>query len=133
MKDPALRAPGLWRAVGAGLVLFVVYQSLNHQPLEVPVSGGDRIGHLSAYATLMWWHCQLHGGTSGRRLLAIGFVLMGVALEIAQSFTGYRTMDMADAAANAAGVMAGWLAAPPRLPSLALRLDQFLGRLAKPD
>lgn len=124
-----LRLAPLWRGVGMGLILFVIWQSLKRDPIDVPMQGGDRVGHLIAYASIMWWHCQLETAPARQRLLGLVFVGMGVALEIAQSFTGYRTMDATDALANGVGVVLGWLVSPPRLPRLIVRLDQALWRL----
>jgi VanZ family protein len=45
-------------------------------------------------------------------------VALGIALEYAQRTTGYRSFDIADMVADAAGVAIGWLLAPPRLPNL---------------
>jgi hypothetical protein len=128
MKAGGLRLMALWRAIGAALIAFVIYQSLNLEPLEVTVVPGNVGGHLLAYGTLMWWHSQLADRPGMRGLLAAGFVLMGVLLEIAQYFTGYRTLDPADAFANAAGVALGWLLAPPRGPAILRRFEQALGR-----
>jgi len=53
---------------------------------------------------------------------------MGVALEFAQSFTGYRFLAADDMLANATGVLLGWLLSPPRLPDLPARLARVLRR-----
>jgi hypothetical protein len=59
---------------------------------------------------------------AGQRMrIAAGFVALGIALEFVQGWTGFRFFSYADMAADAAGVMLGWLAAPPRLPSLLQR------------
>ena len=48
----------------------------------------------------------------------VGFVAMGIGLEFLQGLTDYRTFEVADMMADAAGVSLGWLAAPPRLPEM---------------
>jgi hypothetical protein len=121
-----LRLIRLWRAVGVALILLVIYQSLNHDPIEVTVVEGNMGGHLIAYGTLMLWFSQMHASTRGRVLCAAGFALMGLGLEFAQGMTDYRTFDLSDAAANACGVALGWLLAPPRLPNFLVATEGIL-------
>jgi len=86
----------------------VAWLSLTPAPLEVDLEQGDKLGHFAAYAALMFWFSQLYA----RRLaLAAAFVAMGIGLELAQGALGYRSLDPLDAAANAAGVAAGWVLA----------------------
>jgi glycopeptide antibiotics resistance protein len=54
-----------------------------------------------------WWH-QIDRNAYR---LALLFVLMGLSLEILQSFTGFRQADIFDMAANTVGVGIGWLIA----------------------
>jgi hypothetical protein len=106
-----------WRALGIALIAAVVWLSLAPVPaLPVELDGGDKMGHVAAYAALMLWHAQLHPGTAARLALAAGFVALGVGLEFAQGALAFRRFDALDMAANAAGVALGWLAAPPRGP-----------------
>jgi hypothetical protein len=49
----------VWRAIGFGLVVFVIWLSLTPQPIEIPVEQGDKLGHIAAYGTLMVWFAQL--------------------------------------------------------------------------
>lgn len=104
--DSVLTYRPYWQALGWLLVVAVAYLSLTPAPPQTDLSQGDKLGHLAAYAGLMaWWHPM---GRNGYRL-ALLFVLMGLALEILQSFTGYRQGDIFDMAANTAGVGLGWL------------------------
>ena len=106
-----LRLVGLWRAIGIALILLVIYQSLNHDPIEVTVAEGNMAGHFIAYGTLMLWFSQMHESTRGRLLCAAAFGLMGLGLEFAQGMTDYRTFDLLDAAANAMACAAASLRA----------------------
>lgn len=108
--------------------MFVIYQSLTPAPMEIPGDEGSRFGHLAAYGTLMGWFAHLHEGRRRRVALALGFVAMGVALEVIQGMTGYRTTDLADAFANTLGVGLGWLLAPTRLPNLLTIAERFVDR-----
>ncbi|PIV89210.1 MAG: VanZ family protein [Hydrogenophilales bacterium CG17_big_fil_post_rev_8_21_14_2_50_63_12] len=97
----------VWLSLGWSLVLGVIYLSLTPNPPSTDaVYFGDKIGHFLAYATLMSWWSQLD---SRHCRIALLFVLMGLALEIAQSFTDYRQGDLFDMAANSLGVGMGWL------------------------
>jgi len=113
-----LRLRRLWQAVGALLIITVIYLSLTPSPIEIPVEHGDKYGHLLAYATLMFWFAQLHSDTKARLAWAIAFIAMGVALEFIQRLTDYRTFEVNDMVADAYGVLIGWIVAPPRSPHL---------------
>lgn len=107
MLGPA-RSRRIWIMLGWILVIGVIYLSLTPNPQPTPVRFGDKIGHFVAYAALMaWWH-QIDRNAYR---LALLFVLMGLALEILQSFTGFRQADIFDLAANTVGVGIGWMVA----------------------
>ncbi len=87
------------------MVAAIVWLSLTPSPPQVPLESGDKLGHFAAYGVLMLWFAQLHA----RRLpWAAGFLAMGIGLEFVQAGLGYRTLEVLDMAANAAGVLAGW-------------------------
>src|SRR5438046_4145168 len=102
----------VWRTVGFGLIALVIWLSLTPQPIEIPVENGDKLGHVAAYATLMFWFAQLDTRHRMRLAYAIGFVMLGVALEFAQRLTDYRTFEVADMGADAVGVLSAWAASP---------------------
>ncbi len=97
----------LWLALGWGLVLAVIYLSLTPKPPSPDISQIDKVGHFLAYASLMGWWSQID---TRHCRLALLFVLMGLAMEIAQSFSDSRVGDVFDMAANCVGVGLGWLA-----------------------
>lgn len=117
-----LHRRNLWLGTGWLLVLAVVWQSLTPKPYSPDINHFDKFGHVMAYLGLMaWWgqidrnHCRL----------ALAFVLMGLGLEIAQSYTGHRFGDVFDAAANTLGVgIGGWLSR--RYPAWLSALDRRL-------
>lgn len=111
----SLRA--LWLGAGWIGVALVIYFSLVPDPPQLDMDEGDKLQHLAAYASLMLWFAQVVAGKPRRAMLALLLVALGIALELAQGMTGYRSMSVADMAANTTGVVLGWLAAPPRLPS----------------
>lgn len=122
MPDGVLTRPRLWRALGWLLALAVIYLSLTPRPPDTGIEMGDKIGHLAAYGSLMAWWLQIYREPAR---LALLFVLMGLALEILQSLTGYREGDIFDMAANTLGVGLGWLTAL-LLPNWLARLDKAI-------
>lgn len=122
--QPALRFHRLWLAAGGILVLLVIYLSLAPSPPPLTKNQGDKLEHILAYAVLMSWFVNIYAEMTPRLRIAAGLIALGVALEFAQRWTGYRTFDMADMAANAAGVTAGWCTAPPRLPNYLRRIEK---------
>lgn len=116
---------GLWLACGWFLVLLIIYLSLRPGGPVLPPKISDKLQHVIAYGVLTYWFTCLYLHRSARAAYAAGFVLLGVALEFIQGWTGYRSFDFADMAADLLGVVFGWLAAPPRLPSLPLLLERW--------
>jgi len=110
------------------LVLFVIYLSLTPTPVELAVEQGDKFGHVFAYAVLMSWFANLYEVSARRMQFAIGFIALGVTIEFVQRWIGYRTFEVADMAADAAGVAAGWFFAPPRIPNYLRVMEKLLQR-----
>ena len=106
-------------AAGWLLVLGVIWLSLTPSPPKVDFEASDKVGHLLAYALIMFWFAQLYAARPVRVGYAALFVLMGVTLEFLQGQLGYRTYEVFDMFANGAGVLLGWAAAllfPKALP-----------------
>lgn len=116
----------LWLAGGWVCIALILYFSLMPMPPEIDVEQGDKLGHFAAYGITTLWFAQLYTAKSQRLWLAFWMVTLGIALEFAQDATGYRSFDVADMAADAVGVLLGWLAAPPRLPNLLVALKKRL-------
>jgi VanZ family protein len=110
----------LWLAVGWAMVAAIVVGSLMHSPPSLGFEQGDKLEHLASYGLVMFWFCQLYAARRARIGYALGFVLLGVALEFVQGWLGYRNFEVADMLADAAGVALGWGAAlivPIALPA----------------
>jgi VanZ family protein len=118
MANPSSRLRRAWASAGLLMVALVVYLSLRPEPVEPPPPGLDKYEHVLAYAVLMFWFAHLVQASRGRLHLAVALVGLGVALECLQGALGHRLFAVADMAANGLGVALGWLAAPPRVPSL---------------
>ena len=112
----------IWLAVGWLIVAAIVYFSLAPQVPEIGIEDGDKLEHLLAYASLMAWWSQLYVYSPSRLKLGLACLALGAAMELAQGLTPARSPDLLDLLANTAGILLGWLAAPPRLPSLYERL-----------
>lgn len=124
---PALRWRALWLAVGWGFVAVVVYLSLNRDPVPVP-DVGFKLGHVLAYAWLMFWWTHLVSPGRARLLLALALVALGVGLEFAQDMTSYRHFSVDDMRDDAIGVIAGWLCALSPLGRILPAIDRALAR-----
>jgi VanZ family protein len=95
-------------AGGWAYAAAIVFLSLTPKPPDPGFEHGDKLGHLLAYALLMFWFCFLYRHRHTRLAYGIGWVLLGVALEFAQAATGTRSFEVADMAANSLGVLLGW-------------------------
>jgi VanZ family protein len=89
----------------------IVWLSLTPRPPDIDVAHGDKLGHFAGYGLLMFWFAQLYLARNVRLAYALGFIAMGVGLEIAQGALGYRTYEVFDMYANTLGVLLGWAAA----------------------
>jgi VanZ family protein len=107
-------------ALGWILVAVVIWLSVTPSPPTIDVDQGDKLGHLVAYGTLMFWFAQLYVRSAVRLRYALGFIGLGIALEFVQGHIG-RDFEVADMAADAFGVALGWAGA------LVVRLEP-LGR-----
>ena len=93
--------------LGWGWAATIVWLSLTPSPPQVDVQLGDKLGHFAAYGLLMLWFSFLYLRVRTRMLHAIGFIALGIGLEIVQGHLGYRTYDTMDMAANTIGVLLG--------------------------
>ena len=97
-------------ALGWAWAAAIVVLSLIPSPPDPGFDDGDKLGHFLAYASLTYWFGQFYFYRT-RAACALGFIAMGIALEFAQGALGYRSMELADMAANTLGAAAGWAAA----------------------
>jgi len=118
----ARRLRPLWLALGWSWATAIVWLSLTPSPPTIDLEQADKLGHFIGYGVLMFWFCQLYFARQTRLAYALGFALLGIALELAQRALGYRTYEPFDMAANALGVALGWAAALAAGRGLAERL-----------
>ena len=112
MTARPLRHLYYWRVLGRALVVVMLVLALLPAPQVVgAVPFGDKIGHVLGFAALMLWYAQIYGGARERLRCALGGVAFGLAIEILQALTPYRSAEFADFVADALGVGLGWLVA----------------------
>lgn len=121
-----LRHPRLWLGLWwLALLLVVVACLVPLRDLPALPPGGDKIEHFLAWFLLAAGAVQLFRGRRALWRAAIGLVLLGVAVEVAQgAFTSTRSMDPMDALADAIGVLLGSATALTPLRDLLLRIDR---------
>jgi hypothetical protein len=125
---PSLPHRRLWMILGFVLVATVIVSSLVPGGDSIKMPGGDKLLHALAYLTLMVWFAGLQPRRAWR-WVAIGLLLMGLGLEIAQgAMHMHRVADARDMAANAAGVIIGLLLAAAGAATWAYRLETWLVR-----
>ena len=124
----AQRLRALWLALGWSWAAAIVWLSLMPSPPTIDIAQGDKLGHFLGYGILMFWFCQLYAARRIRLAYALGFAVLGVALEFAQRALGYRTYEPFDMVANALGVALGWAAALASGGRLLARLEAAFSR-----
>ncbi len=119
----------IWFVTGCVLVVLTTFFSLiplQSQLMDFKLS--DKIEHLIVYMLLMLWFVQITRKGS-YMWLAMGFISMGVVLEIMQGLTSYRRFDYSDILANTNGVLIGWIMTKTRMANI---LNVFKKRLGLP-
>jgi glycopeptide antibiotics resistance protein len=114
-QPPLLHFKKWWLGIGWLLVIIVITLSLmpptptSDSLFEIPYA--DKIVHFFAYFILMGWFVQIYHVPSIRWRLAIGWLFLGIGLEILQSMSGIRHGDVTDVIANSLGILLSWLLA----------------------
>ena len=96
-------------AADSTALAFLSLIPMPHQMEELP-SWSDKCYHAFAYGWLMWWHSRGYR-RSLWRVLAVTLMLIGVAIELLQGLTDYRTASVFDELANIVGISLGYLIA----------------------
>lgn len=99
----------LWLLLGRIAIAAIVVLSLIKLSTLPPVKiqNLDKWEHVLAYFLLTAWYAQLCATRAAVLKRAAGFLLLGIAIEYAQSLTTYRSMDRYDALADLGGIVLG--------------------------
>lgn len=121
-----LRHGRLWLLVGWAGVLAAVVASLWPGGVPLPVTVWDKLQHGLGYFLLTLWFAGLY---PRRQYLwiALGCFALGLAIELLQGATATRSMEAADLAANATGIVAALVLAYALLGGWAARVERALG------
>ncbi len=128
MESTRLKWRPFWLALGWLWVVAILWLSLTRHPPQIDLPQGDKYAHALSYAVLMFWFCQVHFARRARIAYALGFTAMGIAIEFVQRATGYRSFELLDMAADAAGVLIGWFAAWPMRRGVPARVEAAISR-----
>ncbi len=109
-----------WRLGWLQLVVLLILTLWPEVRLPGP-QGTDKFSHLLSFAWLMCWFAQVVEQHRGRLVLAL--ITYGALIEVLQYFSGYRMGELADLAADAAGVLIGWGIVHFLLPNLFRKLE----------
>ena len=116
-----------WIAIGwAGVIAVIVLSLIPSPPQLLPVDQADKAEHMLAFGSLMFWFAQVYLPLRARLATAGLLAALGVAIELAQGQTAYRSFEYADMGADCAGIFVGWVLAPPRLANLYAWSERFL-------
>jgi glycopeptide antibiotics resistance protein len=94
------------------------------QPLEFEQS--DKLAHCIAYMVLLLWFANIYPQKPHHLRLSATFFVMGVGLELLQTFSEYRTFSYGDIIANGFGVFLGFFLAKTHLAAFLTTLDARL-------
>ena len=120
------RRPALWVGLWVLAILVVIDVCLGPPPEfpELP-SNSDKAEHFLTFALLCWGAVQLFATRRALVFAALGLVLLGIGIEIAQgALTTNRSADPYDALADTLGILAGLCLAWTPLRLVMLRIDQ---------
>jgi VanZ family protein len=120
----SLRYIPLWLLIGYTLVVAVVTGSLIPPPSDV-VAVNDKLLHLLSYLVLALWFGFVYRRERFARI-GLWLVALGVAIECLQAGTGYRSFEVADMLADAAGAGTGLLLAATPLGGTLLWTERRL-------
>lgn len=122
-----LRWQVAWQAIGWVILALVVGVSL--APLldgRQVVANLDKLQHAAAFALLMAWFSTL-AAAARRPAIAVGLLLLGIGIELAQGASSWRRAEPLDVLADAVGIGLGWWLALRHAPRAFAAVERLLG------
>lgn len=115
----------LWMAAAALMVLATIVGGVMPGAYVPDTPGSDKLGHFASYFLITFW-CS--GCLLPRRLrwMMLALIALGAGIELVQMYLPSRSSDLADMAANVAGVALGWLAGALLGAGWGMRLEAAL-------
>ena len=101
----------------------VIVLSLVRLGIEMPHRQSDKLGHILAYATLMFWFGQIYSRTA-RALHRDRPRVHGRRAGDCARLHELPQLRICRHGANATGVVLGWLLAPPRTANVLLLVER---------
>ncbi len=127
LTQASYRYRRIWLLLGWGMVVAIIVLSL----IPVPDLGDrDKLAHFAAYGSLSFWFGMIFGRRGLQLGIAVGFAVMGVALEFLQGLTDYRSFEIADMVANAMGAGLGWCLVQTPLGSALTLAERWIAAAA---
>lgn len=127
----ALHSRTIWLTVSWLWLLTVIILSLIAIPksVDIAIPYLDKVEHVFSYFVLMFLFSQCYTQKKTRVIYAIGFILVGIILEVLQGFTVVRKFEYADMIANTSGVVFGMIMADSFLHKIVIFVDEKLKKL----
>ena len=95
----------------AGVFLAVaIYLFLTPREVRLVALVGDKVAHVGAFGMMMMLCSAVAASRRAKVWCAFALIALGVAVELAQSLTGYRDFEADDMLADTAGVLLAWAA-----------------------
>jgi VanZ family protein len=92
-----------WLVVGSAALGVIAASLVSPSVLSMPVAVSDKLYHAVAYFVLTLVALYIFDDEQPL-FVAVGVVVLGAGVEVAQGFVPYRTVSLLDAVANAVGV-----------------------------
>jgi VanZ family protein len=120
----------IWLVLGWLLITLIFVGSLLPHVPTLGFGISDKVEHFGGYFLLMSWFSGLYERRQ-HWVLALVFFLMGCTIEVLQGvFTDTRDMDVRDALANGAGILAAYVLARLGLANWTRRVESLWTRSA---
>jgi VanZ family protein len=126
-----LRYGRYWLGLGVAALVLGVLVAMRPTGGTLLFTLGDKVAHAAAFATFAIWF----GGLVESRVMwrvALALLAYGLLIELLQSLVPYRSADSRDLAADAVGILLGWLVSAAGLSQWGWQLEKWLAAPRRP-